>query len=245
MGRDNFRGVLYGRTLIQERGSIGGSKSVFVPMQGTRNQYVYPTFGGRLKNPFKGRAKIFAGDLFEVRMNDDGVKPEIYILKTFKVKSATGTTVKIYRDGYKHIPFAGDILMVAPADIGTAGTGVTVQAVTKEKDGVDDVWTLTTSSEVTASDGTILVEATTDGASAKMVVQTINAVAPYDYDFMYEPVADPAADDDEQFEAARYFIAPALGGTMYKNKMSPIPACVEVFNHANMNGWFEVSYRKV
>lgn len=240
MTQDNLKGVFLGRTLVQTNGVIGGAKHVFVPLEGYKNELVFPLFGGQVKNPFKGAAKIFAGDLMEYRTNDDGVKPEIYILKTFKVKSSVSTTLKIYRDGFKHIPFVGDILMKAPASIGGTGGATAVTAVKKTTDDGGNVWeiTLADTNIGTLSDGDILVEAAEAGTAKAMLVKNINAVAPCDYDFLYEPVADASSDDD--FESARYFLTPALGGNMFKSKMSPLPACVDEFNKSSVNGWFRI-----
>ena len=59
-------GVYAGRTLIQASGSIGGHRYVFVKLiKSGKDGLVYPTTGGKLLNPFKGPAKIFAGDLVE------------------------------------------------------------------------------------------------------------------------------------------------------------------------------------
>lgn len=244
MVNDKSTGVFFGRTLVQQRGEIGGARSVFVKLQGNKNELVFPTFGGRVMNPFKGQAKIYAGDLIEYRTDENGVKPEIYLLKTYKVFSQSSTTIKLYRDGYKHIPFVGDIIMKAPDDI-TAKTGnsATVTAVRKGTDTNQDVWEVTVDTALTLTKDDILVEAKAAATgTAEMLVQNINAVAPCDYDFVYSSVADPT-DDDDEFDAARYFMTPALGGTMYKSKMSPIPACCEVFNLANVNGWFTIDGR--
>lgn len=239
---NGYNGVFLGRSLFQAKGDTGGAKHVFVKLQGEKNQIVYPTFGGRVMNPFKGAAKFFAGDLAEFRTDENGLNPSYYLLKVYKVKSASSTTINLYRDRYTHIPFVGDILMVAPDAIGGTGTAVTVTAVSKGNDGANDTWVLTTDTAISgASDGTILVEADKTGASAKMLVQNINSVAGCDYDFLYSPAADPTEDDE--FGDVRYNIALQLGGLMWKSKMSPIPACVEVFNQANVNGWFEVSYK--
>ena len=150
-------GAFRGRKLIQSHGAVGGAKSVFVKLQGNKNDLMYPTLGGPIKNPFKGAAKMFAGDLCEYRTDEKGFKPEIYILKTYEVVSASGTTVNIVRDGYKHIPFVGDKIGVAPEEIGGAMEAVTVSAVVKSKVGEVDVWALTVSGAVSASKGDILV----------------------------------------------------------------------------------------
>lgn len=235
--KDNYTGYFAGRTLVQQRGSVGGARSVFVKLQGNKNELVFPTFGGQIKNPFKGRAKLFAGDLCEYRTNNEGVKPEIIILKTYEVKEATGKTVKLVRDGYKHIPFVGDIIGVAPDELGGTMTGVVVTGVTA----TTDTWTLTLSAAISAAVGDVLVEATKEGEDAKMMVENINAVCSCDYDFLYEPVAATGLSEDEaDYENARYFFTPCLGGLMYTHKMSPMPACIKALNSSKVNGWFKV-----
>ena len=225
-------GAFRGRKLIQRRGEVGGAKSVFVKLQGIKNELVYPTFGGKIMNPFKGAAKLFAGDLCEYRTNDKGVKPEVYILKTYLVESVSGTTVNIVKDGYKHIPFVGDKIGVAPEEIGGEMTAATVNAVKTAKVGEVEVWALTMSATISASKGDVLVEA--DGEN-KMMVKAINGVVDADCDMLDAP-----ASGDDDFDGARYFYTPALGGIMYTHKMSPVPACVKNVNIAKINGWFQV-----
>lgn len=232
MHSEYYVGVFRGRKTIQRRDSVGGSRSVFVKLQGNKNELVYPTFGGFIKNPFLGAAKLYAGDLMEYRTDGNGVNPEIYILKTYIVVSASGTTVNIARDAYKHVPFVGDKLGVAPEEIGGAVTAATVTKVTKTKAGDVDVWALTFDSAVDASEGDVLVEAGSDG---KMMVKAINAVAHADMDMLDVP-----ATDDEDFDGARYSYTPALGGIMYINKMSPMPDCVLKLNQAKVNGWYQI-----
>ena len=224
-------GAFRGRKLIQRRGEVGGAKSVFVKLQGIKNELVYPTIGGMIKNPFRGTAKLFAGDLCEYRTNEKGVKPEVYILKTYLVESVSGSTVNIVRDGYKHIPFVGDMLGVAPEEIGGAVSAVTVTAVAKSKVGEVDVWALTVNGSLDASKGDVLVEAK-DG---QMVVKAINGVVDADCDMLDAP-----ATGDEDFDGARYMYTPALGGIMYTHKMSPMPACVLKLNQSPINGWFQI-----
>lgn len=232
MTQGNPIGVFRGRKLIQKRGEVGGAKSVFVKLQGIKNELVYPTFGGFIKNPFKGAAKLFAGDLCEYRTNADGVKPEVYILKTYLVESVSGTTVNIVKDGYKHVPFVGDKIGVAPAQLGGAMAAVTVLSVATAKvDGVD-VWAVTVDSTLSAVKGDVLVEADAEG---KMMVKAINAVVDCDLDMLDAP-----ATGDEDFDGARYAYTPALGGIMYTTKMSPMPACVLAVNQAKVNGWFQI-----
>lgn len=230
---NGYAGYFRGRKTIQRSATIGGARSVFVKLQGNKNELVYPTFGGYIMNPPKGAPfKFFAGDLVEYRTDENGVNPEIYILKTYKVVSASGTTVNILNDGYKHVPFVGDKIGVAPEEIGGAMTAVTVTAVKNAVVGGEKVWAVTTNTALTTEAGDVLVEADEEG---KMMVKEINAVCPTDLDMF-----DAAATGDEDFDGARYSYTPALGGIMYTNKMSPLPECVKKLNKSIINGWYQV-----
>ena len=68
-----------------------------------------------------------------------------------------------------------------------------------------------------------------------MLVKNINAVTPVDCDMFDAPAV-----DDNDFDGARYTLTPALGGIMYTNKMSPLPACVLKLNQSKVNGWFQI-----
>lgn len=228
-----YVGVFRGRKTIQRSATIGGARSVFVKLQGNKNELVYPTFGGYIMNAPKGAPfKFFAGDLVEYRTDANGVNPEIYILKTYKVVSASGTTVNILNDGFKHVPFVGDKIGVAPDEIGGEMTAVTVTAVSNAEVGGKKVWAITTSAALTTKADDVLVEADADD---NMLIKNINAVCPTDLDMF-----DAVATGDEDFDGARYSYTPALGGIMYINKMSPMPACVLKLNKVNVNGWYQV-----
>lgn len=243
---------------MQKRGSVGGFRNVFVKLQGIKNELVYPTFGGLIRNPFKtatgtNPAKMFAGDLCWYKTNNKGMEPEIYLLKTFEAVSADGTTVNINKDGgFRHKPCVGDIVMKAPDAIGGEGTGVTVTAVSDAKVTVDsvtyEVWAVTLSSAVSLSKGDVLVEAEAAG-STSMLVKTINAIIDCDCDFFDTPVITPntnltptSATNTSDFDSPRFMYTPALGGIMYTHKMSPVPACVKLLNRSNINGWFRVDW---
>lgn len=242
MVSEYYVGYFRGRKTIQRRASVGGARSVFVKLQGNKNELVYPTFGAYIQNPFKGvPAKLFAGDLIEYRTDENGVNPELYILKTYLVVSVSGTTINIARDPYKHVPCVGDVLGLAPETIGgEVASSATVTAVSKTTVGDVDVWALTMSAAVVAdaedtplAEGDVLVEV--DSADDTMLVKAINAVAPTDLDFFDAPAV-----DEDDFDGARYSYTPALGGIMYINRMSPLPACVLALNAAKVNGWFQV-----
>lgn len=148
-------GVFHGTVLVQAHGEIGGTRNVFVKLQSSaKNGLVYPTIGGVLKNPFKGNAKIFAGDLIEY---DPGIETDsgatVKVMKTYQVAAAvtSAQTVQIVRDGFKHIPFVGDFIMVAPTKIDGTGTAVTVTGVEAKTDSTNgDVWELSLSAAITA-----------------------------------------------------------------------------------------------
>lgn len=227
-------GVSLGTTLLQQHGEIGGARGVFVKLRGNKNELVFPTHGGQLMNPFKGKGKIYAGDLVEYRTDANGQNPALYLLKVFEAsKASSGSTVNFVNDGYHHIPCVGDKLMIAPATLDATGTGVTVTAVTLDTDGT---WKVTTSAAMgSLSKGSLVVEADATGASAKMLVQNPNTFAPNDMEMMYDPAVD--AND---FDGARYFFAPVLHGIAYTAKMSPVPECVKAVNKSRVNGWFEL-----
>jgi hypothetical protein len=226
-------GVFRGTVLRQVNAVIGGARSVFAKFKGLKNELVYPFNGGLIKNPPKGQGfKIFAGDLMEYRTNDSYAKPEIYLLKTYQVESVSGTTVNIVKDEYKHVPFVGDILGVAPDEIGGEMTSVTITSVRESKIGDTKVWSCTFSGTLTASKGDVLVEADGDG---KMLVQNINAFADSDMDMPYIGATNALTD----FDNAKYIYTPAVGGAhIYISKMSPLPECVKKVNYSSFNGLF-------
>lgn len=226
-------GVFRGRKLLQTSGEIGGARSVFVKIKGIKNELVYPTFGGKVMNPPKGSGfKFFAGDLWEYRTNDKGVAPEVYLLKTYLVHSVSGSVVNIVRDGYKHKPFVGDVVGVAPEEVGGAIAEATITKVEATVVGGVNVWACTVSGALDAEANDILVEGDGEG---KMLVKVINGVADCDGDML-----DAGAEGEDDFEGARYHYTPALGGIMYAHKMSPMPACVLKLNQCKINGWFQI-----
>lgn len=261
--QNNPIGHFRGLGLIQKKGDIGGYRNVFVNLVGNHDDLVYPHFGGKVMNPPKGRAKMWAGDLLEYRpkTGSDKLDPEIYILRTFEVADAVSntTTVYIVRDEFRHKPFVGDVLMVAPAVIGGTGTAVTVTAVTATTATISgasvNVWQLTISSALTITKGAIMVEAEAAGSDKKMLVQTINGVFDCDTDFIEdENISDVGVTRDQttgeitavtdaDFYKARYQYTPALGGLMWIHKMSPMPQCVLDLNMCNVPGWYHVNWQ--
>lgn len=230
-------GYFAGRSLVQQTGTRGGARHVFYKIDDLKDDLVTPPLGGQVMNPFPRAAKFYAGDLMEYRVNEKAELPEIYLLKTYEVHSVSGTTINIVRSGYRHLPCIGDNIGVAPDEIGGAMIAKTITAVTQTKaaDGTP-IWACTFSTAIQGvNTGDILTEAGSDG---NMVVKRINAVAAWDYDFMWSEAADPS--DQYEFEKARYFLTPDLRGTMYIFRMSPMPQCVLDLNISNIEGVFRV-----
>lgn len=238
-------GYFAGSTLVQARGSIGGFRHVFVNLAGPKAGVMYPTHGGILKNPFPGVAKMYAGDLIEYKT--DGV---CLLLKTYELAKATesDTDTTIYISSgkcaqgevFRHIPFVGDIIMVAPAEIDGTGTAVTVTKVEKTFDAADgkqDGWKVTLSETLgKLAKGDVLVEAAEEGSSKKAMVTNPNCYLDKDHDMIYEP-----ATGDEDYDGARYFFTPVLmmgREFAYIDRMQPLPASVMALNKSKVDGWF-------
>lgn len=240
-------GVFLGSVRIQARGSIGGHRYVFVKTtRSGKDALVFPTVGGRLMNPFKGTAKIYAGDLIEYNPGIDAdTGATVKILKTYEVAKAVtaatdsdpATTVLIVRNGYRHIPFVGDVIMAAPSSLDGKGAAVNVVSVEKTTDSGIDVWKLTLSATLGAlGKGDVLVEGSEAGSSKAPMVTSPNCYAPCDYDFIYS-----SASSDDEFDGAEYMMTPCIanGDTyLYENRMSPLPASIKALNKSKISGWF-------
>ena len=237
----NGGAVFTGRTLIQAHGSIGGHKNVFVKLvKGSKDALCYPTTGGILKNPFKGRAKIYAGDLIEYTPNiNNTTGAEVKILKFYELaKDATNdaTTIKLVRDGYHHIPFVGDTIMVGQKDFATKALGVTITAVEKGTEGTADVWNVTLSATlaVVLKQGNILVEAEKAGASVSPMVTNPNAYADKDMDFLYDA-------NMEGLDDLQYMLTPALAQedtVIDLVAIGNLPPAVLALNKSRVKTWF-------
>jgi hypothetical protein len=239
--------VNLGRTLVQAHGSIGGHKNVFVKItKSGKSELTYPTTGGIMTNPFKGRAKMYAGDLVEYTPNQSATEgATVKVLKYYEVaKAATATDTEIYliRDGYHHIPFVGDNIMVGAKSFATKGTGVTVTAVVKTTDSNKDVYKLTLSATLGAAlkVGDILVEAASAGSSVLPMVTNPNAILDTDMDFLYDPTT-----DDDDFDGAKYFFTPCLANAdavLNLKAVGTLPPAVLAANKCSTTGWFYLNF---
>lgn len=229
-----------GRTIIQGSGTIGGTRGVFVKLQGSgKRGLVFPTTGGLLANPFPTGGKLYAGDLCEYNPNiGTNTGATVKVLKKYEVADAVSadTTVNIVRNGFRHIPNVGDILTVAPDSVSDTGTPTTVTAVSKTtNDSGIQVWQLTVDTAITADAGAILVECDSDG---NLIVTNPNSYIHSDMDCKYTP-----ASGDDDYEGARYMIAPALANedtVLYLSKIAPMPDCYLALNESKVDGWFHL-----
>lgn len=235
-------GVFLGRARIAQKRRNGGARYVSVDFQGLKNDLVYVLWGGVLANPFPGVAKLYEGDMFYQELDEKGEHPKLYCLKVYEAaKASTAKKLTLKRDGFRHIPFIGDTLMVEPETIGGSGTVANVTAVTSTTDtNGEKVWELTLDTALTVAAGDILVEGVADtsenatAGAGTMLVKDINCFAPQDYDFVFEPVADP--EDEENYEDAEYQLTPVVGFLGWIHRMSPIPKCVLKLNQSRYNG---------
>ena len=244
MATQKMNGVFLGRARVATKKTNGGVRNINVDFQGLKNDLVYALWGGVLANPFPGAAKLYEGDMFYQELDGKAQHPKLYALKVYEAASeSSAKTVKLLRDGFRHKIFVGDTIMVEPATIGGKGKIANVTAVTEkvETDGTK-IWEVTVDAALTIAKGDILVEgkalSQTDsgGNTGEMLVKDINCFAPQDYDFVFEPVADPA--DVEDFENAEYQLTPVIGVLGLIHKMSPIPKCVLKLNQSRFNGVF-------
>ena len=223
-------GTFAGTVLAQSSAELGGQRHVFYLPQGPRPAPQYPVYGGILVNPFKGHGKIYAGDLIEHTL--DG---KCKLLKSYEVADTTSTAeVKISSGAceqgeiFRHIPFVGDVLMVAPETLDGTGKAVKVTAVEKTFDtkGKQNGWKVTLSDTLgSLSKGDVLVEASQAGSAVKAMVTNPNCYVEVDYDCPFVP-----ATGDEDFDGARYMLTPNMMRGVelaYINRMQPLPDSIK------------------
>lgn len=239
-------GTFAGTVLVASDAGIGGYKKVFVHLTGPKASPQYPLYGGKLANPFPGHGKMYAGDLVEWRV--DGT---CYLLKTYEVSQGTSSsadTVIYLSSGqceqgevYRHIPFVGDNLMVAPNKIDGTGKGVSVVAVenTYDAKGKQTGWKVTLSAALGSLEkGAVLVEASGKGDAVKAMVTNPNCYLEEDYDCPFVP-----STGDADYDGARYLFTPTLmEGKEYGwiSKMSPLPKSVLALNTSKVPEWFKL-----
>ena len=228
----------HGAVIIQTEGEVGGTRHVFAGLEALiKNAFVHPPIGGQLVNPFKGPGKIYAGDLIEHDLGftagNDGPGATVKILKAYEVAktttAATDTDIYITRNGFVHIPYVGDTIMVGQKDFATKAKGVTVTAVEATTDeAAGDVWKVTTNEALgTLAAGTVLVEAEKAGASVLPMVKNPNCFAPCDNDF---PYFNAGGDKYHQPRTNINFCMLNPDCVMWLCKMGPVPPAVKAMN---------------
>lgn len=236
-------GVFLGRARVANKYENGGARHATAEIQGIKNNQVWAPFGGILLNPFPGAAKLYECDPLYIEYDDKGENPKLYCIKTYLAAAdSSAKTLYLVRDGFKHKVFPGDTLMVDPKEFGGAGTvaNVTVVKATTDTDG-NKVWEVTLDGNLTVKKGDVLVEGISDAAdgkagAGKWLINGCNGWTPCDMDFVYEPVADPA--DEDNFDDAEYGFTPMAGVCAYTHKMSPLPEAILKLNRCLWNGIF-------
>jgi len=238
-----YGGAFVGRTLIQAHGNIGGHKNVFVKLATSgKKALCYPTSGGVLVNPFPGRAKIYAGDICEYTPNQDTSHgASVKVLKYYELAkdaTTTDTTYKFVRDGYHHIPFVGDNIMVGQKDFTIKAVGATITKVEKGVEGSVDVWNVTVSVTLGTQQkkGDVFVEAEKAGSSVLPMVTNPNAYSDKDADFLYDPRT-----GDTDYDGALYLFTPALANEdtiIDLVAIGNLPPAVLALNKSRVKSWF-------
>lgn len=155
--------------------------------------------------------------------------------------TAEDSTICLVDDGYHHVPFIGDNIMVAPSTLTGTGTGLAVTGVTEGTEGGANVFIVTLGAAfgATANKGDILVEAAKAGAETTAMVTNPNAYFDKDNDFFYDP---NLSSNVEEGEGAQYSYTPALikDSRVILNlaKCNKLPPAVLAMNTRTENGWF-------
>ena len=162
------------------------------------------------------------------------------IVEAAKEATSSDVTIKIVRDGYRHIPFVGDNIMVGQKDFTTKAKAVSVTRVEKSTDTGVDVWILTLSEAlgVAVKKGDILVEAAGTGPSVLPMVTNPNSYADKDMDFLYDP-----STSDEDYDGARYMFTPALAQQdtiIDLLAVGKLPPAVLALNKSRVKTWFNL-----
>jgi len=218
--------VFLGRATLQSKNAYGDKKYVFYNIGSGQKNSWRPADGGVLQNPYKNGGKFFQADLTEYTL--DG---KVTVLKTFEVyEAATGTSIKIVKNEFRHQPQVGDILMAAPATAAETGAAYAVTAV---DDTQDDYWTVTVGTALgSLAKGDILVEGAAEGAAVLPLVTNPNSML--DIDAVTKFPINNAADN------VIYSIAPVMHQIAYEERMSPLPAYVKEMNVSRIKGLFEI-----
>lgn len=184
--------------------------------------------GGTILNPNKGFGHLWAAQLVEYTPNKGCL-----IFRSFEVKEASGTTVKILADGYSDAPEVGQILMKAPDTVADTGTSAKVTKVEYSKEKEEFVLTMSANLGELAK-GDILVEAAGEDASASATVLVTNPNTFIEADRELMPT------EGYGIENANYSISTVWNKQAWIARMQPLPKYVLAKNRSYIEGIFWV-----
>ena len=181
--------------------------------------------GGTILNPNKGFGHLWAAQLVQYT---PGVG--CLIFRSFKVVSATGTTIVIDGDGYSDVPEVGMLIMKAPNAVdGTSQSAKVTDVVYDEE---QEQFEVTVDTALELSEGDILVEAAGENASesATVLVPNPNTFIEADHDLL--------PTEGYGFDNANYSISTVHNKQAWIARMQPLPDYVLAKNRSYIDGIF-------
>lgn len=203
---------------------VRGGRAVWVKDSNGENRKNV-LLGGTILNPNKGFGHLWAAQLVQYTPAKGCL-----IFRSFEVKSAVGTTIKIKGDGYSDAPEVGMMIMVAPDDVATTGQSAKVTKVVFDSDKAE--FNVTVDTELNANKGDILVEAKGEekSATAEVLVPNPNTFIEADRDLL--------PTEGYGIENANYAISTVHDKEAWIARMQPLPKYVLAKNRSYINGIF-------
>ena len=181
--------------------------------------------GSTIANPTKGFGHLYAAQLFEYKMGEEGL-----IFRSFEVKSGTGTSIVLNGDGYSDMPEIGMLLMVAPDAAATKGQSSKVTAV--DYDAAKKEITVTLDTSLTTETGDILVEAKGSAASPTATVLVANP------NTFIEADEDLLPTEGYGMTNVSHQISTVWDKMAFISRMQPLPKYVLAKNRSYIDGVF-------
>lgn len=187
--------------------------------------------GGTILNPNKGFGHLWAAQLVEY-IPSEGCKI-FRSFKSFGPAIPSSTRVLIAADGYSDAPEVGQVLMVAPESVDKTGQSAKVVSVEYKENNGNAYFDVTFDVVLgTVADGTILVEADGEEASAEaeVLVKNPNTFIEADRDLM--------PTEGYGIENANYSISTVYNKQAWIARMQPLPTYVLAKNRSYIDGIF-------
>lgn len=187
--------------------------------------------GGTILNPNKGFGHLWAAQLVEY-VPFEGCKI-FRSFKSFGPAIPSSNRVLIAADGYSDAPEVGQVLMVAPESVDKTGQSAKVVSVEYKEDNGNAYFDVTFDASLgTVADGTILVEAKGEEASAEaeVLVKNPNTFIEADRDLM--------PTEGYGIENANYSISTVYNKQAWIARMQPLPTYVLAKNRSYIDGIF-------